>query len=179
MSPALYQKIGRSLAGTVLEIDAHLRPVDRPTLSVRGRTLRIPERPYCDYDVTVDGTFGGPELTADFFNAYRKAHERDKDQPLPVHDVDVRVMAFGDAAALATNPVELFAEYGLAIKAGSPYPFTLVAELTNGAAGYAPTPEAFAFGGYEVRKMPEVSYLARDAGQRIAQASLELLSSQQ
>jgi hypothetical protein len=175
MSPALYQKIGRSLAGTVLEIDARMRRVDRPALSVRGRTLALPERPYRDYDITVDGTFGGPELTADFVKAYRKAYERDKDLPLPVHEVDVRVVAFGEAAALCANPAEFFAEYGLAVKAGSPYPFTLVAELTNGVVGYVPTPEAFAFGGYEVRKMPEVSYLAMDAGERIVEASLALL----
>ncbi len=174
-SPALYQKIGKSLAGTVLEIDARMEAIDPPTVRVERRKVPVRERPYRDYDMTVDGTFGRPEDNTDFWTAYRTAYERYKDAPLPVHEVDLRAITFGNSAALCTNPAELFAEYGLAIKAGSPFEYTLVAELTNGLVGYVPTPEAFDFGGYEVRKMPGTSYLATDAGERIVRGSLEIL----
>ena len=45
--------------------------------------------------------------------------------------------------AIATNPGELFVEYGLRLKQQSPFPHTVVAELTNDWAWYMPTPEAF------------------------------------
>lgn len=57
-------------------------------------------------------------------------------------------------AALIGWPVEPFAELGLAIKADSPFPVTLVCGYTNGALGYLPTPEAYGEGGYEVETTP-------------------------
>ncbi len=51
--------------------------------------------------------------------------------------------------AIATNPGELFVEYGLQIKANSPFPHTVVAELTNDSVMYQPTRRAFALQGYE------------------------------
>jgi hypothetical protein len=173
--PWFYRRIGRSLAGTVLGIDARLEALDTPAIRVAQRKLTVRERPYRAYDVTVDGTFGPPERARRFFDAYRSAYERYADEPLPEHEVNVQVVQFGALAALCTNPAELFTEYGLAIKAASPFPYTLVAELTNGSVGYVPTPEAFAEGGYEVRKVPGGSYLAVDAGERITQAWADLL----
>jgi neutral ceramidase len=47
-------------------------------------------------------------------------------------------------------PCELFVRYGLNIKKISPYPYTYVASLTNGASsGYICTPESYEEGGYE------------------------------
>jgi len=51
--------------------------------------------------------------------------------------------------AIATNPGELFVEHGLEIKARSPFPHTVVAELTNDAVGYQPTRRGFELEGYE------------------------------
>lgn len=173
--PRLYREIGKSLAGTVLEIDAGLERIEPCEIRVGHRKLRIPERPYRDYDVTVDGTFGPPEAASDFWDAYRQAYERYKDLPLPVHEVDVHVVRFGDRVALCTNPAELFTEFGLQVKAESPVPYTMVSQLTNGLIGYVPTPDAFGEGGYEVRKMPGTSYMATDTGSRIVRAWTELL----
>lgn len=51
--------------------------------------------------------------------------------------------------AIASNPGELFVEHGLNIKRHSPFPHTVVAELTNDLIMYQPTPAAFAQQGYE------------------------------
>ncbi len=45
--------------------------------------------------------------------------------------------------AIATNPGELFVEYGLQLKQQSPFPHTVVAELANDWAWYMPTRAAF------------------------------------
>jgi len=175
-SPTLYQKIGKSLAGTVLEIDARLEYFKPGEIQVGFQKMVIPERPYRDYDIVVDGTFGNPDNASDFFVAYKQAYERYKDLTPPLHEVDVHVLKFGDKAVLCTNPAELFTEFGLEIKAASRCEYTLVAQLTNGLIGYIPTEEAFAEGGYEVRKIPGGSYMAVDTGKRIVRAWMELLS---
>jgi hypothetical protein len=51
--------------------------------------------------------------------------------------------------AIATNAGELFVEHGLTIKRRSPFPHTVVAELTNDLIMYQPTREAFEQQGYE------------------------------
>ncbi|MCC6456956.1 MAG: neutral/alkaline non-lysosomal ceramidase N-terminal domain-containing protein [Caldilineaceae bacterium] len=51
--------------------------------------------------------------------------------------------------AIASNPGELFVEYGLQIKTESPFPHTVVAELTNDSIAYQPTRRAFELQGYE------------------------------
>jgi hypothetical protein len=43
--------------------------------------------------------------------------------------------------------------------------------------GYVPTRQAFEEGGYEIRKLPGNSFLAFDAGDRIVEASLDMLRS--
>ena len=60
------------------------------------------------------------------------------------------------------------------MKGGSPFPDTLIAALANGWHGYAPTLEAVARGGYEPR-FAYPSRLAPEAGDRMADAALELL----
>jgi len=51
--------------------------------------------------------------------------------------------------AIATNAGELFVEHGLTIKQRSPFPHTVVAELTNDLIMYQPTRDAFEQQGYE------------------------------
>jgi hypothetical protein len=91
----------------------------------------------------------------------------------PVEEVEVQVLTLG-GIALVGLPVELFATYGRRIKAASPYGDTFVATLANGWHGYAPTPEAFARGGYEPR-LTYASRLAPEAGDLLTTAALDLL----
>lgn len=68
----------------------------------------------------------------------------------PTHvDLELLALRIGELAFVGV-PGELFVEIGLAIKAASPFPVTLVSGYTNGILFYIPTAAAFAEGGYEV-----------------------------
>ncbi len=57
--------------------------------------------------------------------------------------------------AIATDPGELFVEHGFTIKKRSPFPHTVVAELTNDWTWYMPTREAFEQQVYETLVGPD------------------------
>lgn len=63
--------------------------------------------------------------------------------------LEIQAIRLGDAL-LVGLPGEAFVEIGLAIKAASPMPRTLVVGYANGVLGYIPTAKAFEEGGYEV-----------------------------
>lgn len=77
---------------------------------------------------------------------------------------ELQAIRVGDLA-LVGIPGELFVELGLAIKAGSPFNYTLLFGLANGSVGYLPTREACQAGGYEAvatRFAPGTGELVRD-----------------
>ncbi len=173
--PDWYQKIGTSVAGTVLQVDALMEYSEARTVAIQRVNLPISDRPYRDYDVLDDGTFGAG--ADDFFKAYREAKAAEEGQELPVNPIDIGVITIGDDIAIVTLPVEAFCEIALEIKEKSPFKYTLFAELTNGEFGYVPTRHAFDEGGYEVRKVPGGSHLAINADEQLIEASLALLRS--
>ena len=75
--------------------------------------------------------------------------------------------------AIATNPGELFVEWGLAIKQRSPFPHTIVGELTDDWIGYEPTTQAFAHEGYET--LAGVDFVAPAGIQTLVDTAVELL----
>ncbi len=72
---------------------------------------------------------------------YERYHKRPV-ETLAVHSV--RIGGF----ALASNPCELYCQFGLDIKRRSPAPVTAVMQLTNGFSGYCPTIYGIMGGGY-------------------------------
>ena len=99
--------------------------------------------------------------------------QRGKSDDELVEEIEIQAIALGDVAIVGF-PVELFSDFGRRVKAGSPFPDTLIATLANGWHGYAPTLEAFNRGGYEPR-FAYPSRLAPEAGDRMTDAALELL----
>ena len=88
--------------------------------------------------------------------------------------VDVMTMTLGDDVAIVFLPGEVFVELGLAIRNGSPYPTTLVVELSNCIETlYIPTRAAYAGGGYEVTN----SAVEPGSGEMLVEAALKLLRS--
>ncbi|MCX5661996.1 MAG: neutral/alkaline non-lysosomal ceramidase N-terminal domain-containing protein [Planctomycetota bacterium] len=63
---------------------------------------------------------------------------------------EMQAVRIGDAA-LVTVMGEPFVEAQLKLKAGSPAPYTIVAHMCNGYAGYVPTADALKRGGFETR----------------------------
>ena len=76
--------------------------------------------------------------------------------------------------AWAGLPGEVFCEFGLAVKAGSPFPQTMPIELANDYVGYVCTPEGIEQGGYETW-LARSSLPTGEGGWALANAALGLL----
>jgi hypothetical protein len=85
--------------------------------------------------------------------------------------VELQALRIGSAALLGA-PMEVFGALGAEVVARSPFQWTAVSGYTNGNAGYLPTAEAFAEGGYEI---DTGSPFTPQAGSRFTAAAADLL----
>jgi neutral ceramidase len=86
--------------------------------------------------------------------------------------VDLTVFALGPDVAIVALPGEAFVDLGLAIKRNSPFPTTLVIELSNSVETiYVPTRAAYAGGSYEVTN----SATMPGSGELLVESALKLL----
>jgi hypothetical protein len=74
---------------------------------------------------------------------------------------------------IATNAGELFVEWGISVKKRSPFPHTIMCELTNAWVGYEPTSLAFQHEGYET--LAGVNFVSLEGIQILVDTSVELL----
>lgn len=89
--------------------------------------------------------------------------------------MELHVLRVGDVAA-AFNPFELFAEYGLRMKARSPAVQTFVVQLAGAGAysgGYLPTERAIRGGGYSA--VPQSTLVGPEGGQMLVDRTVELI----
>jgi neutral ceramidase len=87
-------------------------------------------------------------------------------------DVPVSAARIGPLG-IATNAGELFVEWGLSVKERSPFPHTIVSELTNDWVGYEPTAQAFQHEGYET--LVGVNFVSLEGIQTLVDTAVELL----
>jgi neutral ceramidase len=87
-------------------------------------------------------------------------------------DVPVNAARIGPLG-IATNAGELFVEWGLSVKKRSPFPHTIVSELTNDWIGYEPTEQAFQNEGYET--LAGVDFVSLEGIQMLVDTAVELL----
>jgi len=167
---------GAKLAGPVLAALPE-RP-RRPVTGVRTATtiVELPDRAIDESDFCEDNCRG------QHTGSHQFAQRRYGPEKLAVIDrgptkclVEIGALSLADYAAVSTNPAELFAAWGIEIKRRSPFEVTLISELTNGHAGYVPTPEGFVQGGYEAHRGVYVSRLEKDAGRKIVDMSVAML----
>lgn len=89
-------------------------------------------------------------------------------------EAEVQCLRIGGDTAFVGIPAELFVEFGLKIKKGSPAPRTFIVGGANGMVGYVPTRAAIEGGGYEA-SISMTSKLVPEAGDLLAAKALELL----
>jgi hypothetical protein len=75
--------------------------------------------------------------------------------------------------AIATNAGELFVEWGISVKKRSPFPHTIVSELTNDWVGYEPTELAFQHEGYET--LAGANFVSLEGIRKLVDTSVEML----
>ena len=98
-------------------------------------------------------------------------HANQQSKPFSV--AEVHVLRLGDVA-IATNPFELFLDFGIQIKARSPALQTFVVQLV-GPGGYVPTARAVRGGGYSA--IAESNEVGSEGGQTLADSTIELINS--
>ena len=89
-------------------------------------------------------------------------------EPFPV---ELHILRIGDVA-LATNPFELFLDYGIEIKARSPAPQTVLAQIA-GMGWYLPSDRAIQSGAYGAT--PEVSVVGPEGGRILVEETLRMI----
>jgi len=168
------ERIGTTLAETVQAKLPSLKPIAAPDLDVRSATVTVPlqqytpaQREQARKDMAYVGTSERSFL--DQVMAYKIVD-------LALHgsthiELDVQVFRLSADVALVGLPGEVFVELGLAIKRGSPFGTTLVAELCNDTPDYIPTRKAFGEGSYEVTN----SRVAPGGGEQLVETALRLL----
>lgn len=169
------RRVGMSVGAVALNVLAKTEFAADAPLAVMSETLALPIRDLAGSDEElVKREAPGIGLgTGDEVYLKEAALVREMKAKSPTVAAEILAMRIG-AAGIASNPSELFCQFGLDIKHGSPWKPTMVAELANGCCGYVGTNEAFLGGGYEVRTA-RCSYLAPGAGDQIADASIRLL----
>ncbi|MFZ2643152.1 MAG: hypothetical protein WA117_19320 [Verrucomicrobiia bacterium] len=160
---------GEKLGGEIIRCLGHLELIAKPTLAIECREMQMPGREHPELK-EVDIALKWPGQLDHYKKTFNDMMQRAKPS-YPFFFTGIRI---GDGFAIVTNPDELFCEIGIAIKKGSPFRHTMVAEQTNGAHGYVPTAKAFEGGSYETW-FGEHSYLTTRAGEILEKESLDIL----
>ncbi|MEO0070252.1 MAG: hypothetical protein ABIK18_05625, partial [candidate division WOR-3 bacterium] len=170
------RRVGQTIAAEVLKVLAQQTYENEALLGAAAETVMFPLRdlPQSHEEALKEkptlGLGSGPEeVWARELELLREEKRRQPEAP-----GEIQAFRIGEAAIVA-NPAELFCQFGLGIKAQSPFKPTFVVELANGCIGYVPTPQAFRGGGYETRTARS-SKLRPEAGDRIVEVSLNLLN---
>jgi len=162
--------LGEKLGGEIVRCLGQLEPIAVPSLSLESREFQMPGREQPEFkEAEVARNWPGQ------LEHYRKTFDEMKKREKPAYLYFMTGIRIGDDFAIVTNANELFCSIGLSIKKQSPFKHTMVAEQTNGAHGYVPTPQAFEGGSYETW-FGEHSYLSTKAGEIIERESLDILN---
>ncbi len=112
------------------------------------------------------------------WNSWRKEaiarYENQKKNSHPIYETEVHVMRLGDIV-IATNPFELFTEYGVQMKARSRALQTFVIQLA-GPGTYLPTRQAVEGGHYSA--IVQSNVVGPEGGQELVEQTLRMINDQ-
>lgn len=113
---------------------------------------------------------GGEAAHKNWYKKTMARHEAQKSSD-PRHAVEMHALRLGDVA-IATNPFELFLDYGMRIQARSPAGQTVLIQLASpvDAPSYLPSERATKGGGYSA--VPESSLVGPEGGQQLVERTL-------
>ena len=172
-------RAGLLLAGETLRLLHEAEFHDNPVLAHRHEDLEIAVRlPAADRLAWARETLA--QLAAneevkprDRMFAHGIALLQDSFGENPVDIVPVHGVRLGQVA-LATQPCELYCQFGLDLKRRSPTPYTAVCGVADGYSGYCPTTAGIMGGGYSGEPF-HWARLSAEAGSRIADGASRLL----
>jgi hypothetical protein len=101
------------------------------------------------------------------------ANRYERPEEHAAYTMELHILRLGDVA-VATNPFELFLDYGIQMKTRSRALQTFVIQLACGDGGYLPTEKAVSGGGYSA--VAESVFVGPDGGRILVDTSLEALN---
>jgi len=174
-------RIGRMVADETLRlykgVEFHDRPVLKHSYEDLQVKVRLPEaKRLAEARKVLARIDAGEKIRGmGMIMAFGAVHLQDSYGDNPVDTLPIHVVRIGDVA-LATQPCELFCQFGLDIKRRSPAPITAVVGLTDGYGGYCPTIYGILGGGYSGKPI-SWTRLEKDAGYLIVESAGRMLSS--
>lgn len=91
---------------------------------------------------------------------------------LPPYPIELHVLRIGDIA-IATNPFELYLDYGVQMKSRSPAEQTFLIQLACDSGGYLPTPKAIEGGSYSA--LPVSNKVGPEGGQELVSETVRAI----
>lgn len=173
-------RIGTRLAAEVLRTLDRAQPAGIGPIRVSSVMVELPLAPVTPEELTEAKRIAaevqsGAKPVPKFLDQVQAFKALDVSNRLgKPYSVEVQVISIGDDLAWVSLPGEIFVELGLAIKAGSPFPQTMIAELANGSIGYIPNRVAYSQGNYEVVS----ARCGEGSGEKLVDASLKQLRTQ-
>lgn len=142
--------------------------------------LKLPEAEYVKAKREYDALLAKKELKGpDYWNKrwnerVVKRYEAQRNGPT-FCEIEMHVLRLGDVA-FATNPFELFTDYGLQIQGRSPAGQTMLAQLASpvGRGSYLATTRALAGGGYSA--IPQSCAVGPEGGQMLVERTLSVIN---
>ncbi|WP_409342905.1 neutral/alkaline non-lysosomal ceramidase N-terminal domain-containing protein [Paenibacillus sp. MBLB4367] len=174
VQPEHHKVMGRILAGEVLKTREKARLADRVELGAAQAFFQVAYRKPSEEEAEEARRRIGSETVNEVEKAFASELLLAYAEEEIFADIEMQAIQLGPLAVVGC-PGELFVELGLAIKAASPFAYTAVNELCNGAApGYVCTREAFENGSYEPR-ITSNSRLPAETGELFVRHAEELL----
>jgi hypothetical protein len=172
------QELGRRISHAVVEtMDVATKEIHHDVPFAHTVTdLHLPPRKILEREYLLSkGNLGGWMQKSDLYSQTMAHREREvmrryeQAESEPPYPVELHTLRIGDIA-IATNPFELFLDYGVQIKARSPALQTFLIQHATNAGLYLPTEKGIAGGHYS--GLPHTNLVGPEGGQILVERSV-------